>query len=185
VWSLAAFYPMWAGMDDAKTVKRIMANLDKFEHEGGLVTTAKEPEVSSPLPTQWSYPNGWAPLHLLATEGMERYDYHVDAERIARKWLNANLVWFEEHGEFLEKYNMVDIHQPPKVGVYPTHPGFGWTNALFERFSQRYLGSEELPEIERIAPQAVSPLGELVRNPRKTLRKVGVKLNINPAKRLT
>jgi len=175
VYSLAGFYPMWAGMDDGETAKRIMDNLDRFEFEGGLPATAKKPYVEVPVPVQWAYPNGWAPLMMMAVEAMERYGYHVAAERVARKWIHANLVRFEEEGVFYEKYNVVDIHEGPAEGLYPTHIGFGWTNAVFARFCQKYLRPEELPKIESVAQ--LPPLKELVRNPRKTLRRVGVKLN--------
>jgi alpha,alpha-trehalase len=185
IWSLAGFFPMWAGLDDAETADRIMQNLDKFECQGGLAATAKEPEPHQDMPAQWSYPNGWAPLHLVAIEAMERYDYHVAAERVARKWLEANLAMFQEKGEFLEKYNVADITKPPKDGVYPLHVGFGWTNAAFERLSLLYLRADELPEIHRVPGAELSPLGQLVRNPRKTLRRVGVKLNLNAVKHLT
>jgi alpha,alpha-trehalase len=170
---MASFYPMWVGMDDDKTAARIMANLDKFEFEGGLVCTAEKPEIKTPIPTQWSYPNGWSPLHLLAVEGMERYGYHEDAERVARKWIEANLVQFEITGDFLEKYNVVDIREEAQDGVYPMQPGFGWTNAVFVNFCQRYLRREELPHIE--SSVNVPVLRELVRNPRQTLKRVGSK----------
>jgi alpha,alpha-trehalase len=185
VWSMAGFFPMWAGIDDGESAGRIMKHLDKFEYAGGLVATAKEGEPEMDMPTQWAYPNGWAPLHLIAIEAMERYDYHIAAERIARKWLESNLVMFEEKGEFLEKYNMVDIHKPPKDGVYPLHVGFGWTNAIFERLAHIYLRADELPEIKRVTGTELSPLGQLVRNPRKTLRRVGVKLNLNAVRDIT
>jgi alpha,alpha-trehalase len=152
-----------------------MKNLDKFEFEGGLATSAKEPEVKLSMPTQWAYPNGWAPLQLIAIEAMERYGYHVAAERIARKWINANLVQFEKTGEFFEKYNVVHVEEEPMEGLYPSQTGFGWTNAVFVRLCQKYLRAEEMPYIERVLVN--TPLQELVRNPRKTLRRVGVKLN--------
>lgn len=145
IWSLAGFFPMWAGMEDEDKAARIMQQLHRFEAEGGLTTTAQRPEVKSPVPTQWAYPNGWAPLHLIATDAMQRYGYTADAERIARKWLNANLVQYERHGEFYEKYNMVAIGQPPLDGVYPSQVGFAWTNAVFECMTQHYLKPEELP----------------------------------------
>jgi alpha,alpha-trehalase len=175
VYSMATFFPMWAGMDDAETAAQIMKNLDKFEYEGGLACTAKEPQVSSPLPTQWAYPNGWAPLHWIAVQAMERYGYHVAAERIARKWILANLVQFEAKGEFEEKYNVVDIQAEPTDGVYPSQPGFGWTNAIFINFCQKYLKPEEMPHIESVATMPV--LSQLVRNPRQTLKRVGSKFN--------
>jgi alpha,alpha-trehalase len=183
VFSLAAFFPMWVGMDDKETAERVMQNLDKFEMEGGLSTSAKKPSISMSVPTQWAYPNGWAPLQLIAVEAMERYGYHVAAERLARKWIQANLVSFEESGDFFEKYNVEDIHKEPVEGVYPSQTGFGWTNAVFVRFCQKYLRAEELPHIQ--SSGALPPLQQLVRNPRKTLRKVGVKITAVVPKRLS
>ncbi len=182
VWSMAGFFPMWADMDDHETAARIIKNLDKFEYDGGMVTTTKEPVVKMAMPTQWAYPNGWAPLHLVAVEAMEKYDYHVEAERVARKWLNSNLSVFEESGVFQEKYNVVEIGEPPAEGLYPSHTGFGWTNAIFLRLCQKYLRAEEMPQLE--SGTAASPLKQLVRNPRKTLRRVGVKLNAAVPKRI-
>ncbi len=155
VWSLAAFFPMWVGMEDEDKAARIMEQLHRFEFEGGLTCTAERPHVSSSVPTQWAYPNGWAPLILVAVEAMERYGYHEEAERIARKWLNANLVQFERTGLFLEKYNVVAIGQPPADGVYPSQVGFGWTNAVFVKLAKRYLKAGELPE--QLADAAVRP----------------------------
>jgi alpha,alpha-trehalase len=183
VYSLAGFYPMWAGMHDTEVAAKLVANLEKFEYEGGLATTAEKPHVEEPLPAQWSHPNGWAPLHLIVVEALQRYGYHVAAERIARKWLHANLVRFEETGNFYEKYNVVRIHDKPKEGVYPTHIGFGWTNAVFIRFCQLFLRADELPEVNTEA--YTIPLRELVKNPRQTLRRVGVKINSTVPKRFS
>jgi alpha,alpha-trehalase len=183
VYSLATFFPMWAKIVDAEDAARIMSNLDKLEFEGGLATTAEKPYVKMEMPTQWAYPNGWAPLQLIAIEAMENYGYHVAAERIARKWINANLVQFEKEGEFFEKYNVVHIHDEPMEGVYPSQVGFGWTNAVFYRLCQKYLQADELPHIESMA--TMPPLQELVKNPRKTLRRVGVKLNAAVPRRTT
>jgi alpha,alpha-trehalase len=182
VYSLAGFYPMWAGMDSVETAESVMSHLNLFEFEGGLATSAEKPHIKSPIPTQWAYPNGWAPLQMIAVQGMEKYGYHVAAERVARKWINANLVQFEAQGEFFEKYNVVDIHKEAVEGVYPSQSGFGWTNAVFAYFCRRYLSPEELPVIES---SAVSPnaLQQLVKNPRRTLRKVGMKLDTAIPKR--
>jgi alpha,alpha-trehalase len=183
VYSLAGYYTMWVGMDDADVAAKLVRHMDKFEFAGGLSTTAEKPDVARPLPTQWAYPNGWAPLHLIVVEALQKYGYHVAAERIARKWVNANLVRFEQTGNFYEKYNVVDIDAPPKEGLYPTHIGFGWTNSVFIRFCQLFLRAEELPEVDMESYSV--PLRELVKNPRQTLRKVGVKLNQAVPKRLS
>lgn len=140
--SLAAFYPMWAGMVDEKQAAALVKALRRFEHKGGLSTTDASPFSQfslGSLPTQWAYPNGWAPLQFIVVKALERYGYHQDARRIAMKWLKGNLQWFNNEHVFLEKYNVVSPEKPPVKGLYPSQTGFGWTNAVFERFCQDYV----------------------------------------------
>lgn len=140
--SLAAYYPMWAGMVDGRHAQALVRALKRFEQKGGLATTDSLPlgqYVPGSMPTQWAYPNGWAPLHFIVVKGLQRYGYHQDAKRIAMKWIRTNLIWFNEHGEFLEKYNVVTPEKPPAKGVYPSQTGFGWTNAVFERFCEEFI----------------------------------------------
>jgi alpha,alpha-trehalase len=140
--SLAAYFPMWAGMVDDKQAAALVKALRRFEHKGGLSTTDALPLgqfVLGSLPTQWAYPNGWAPLHFIVIKALERYGYHSDARRIATKWLKTNLMWFNNEHVFLEKYNVVSPEKPPLKGLYPSQTGFGWTNAVFERLCQDYV----------------------------------------------
>jgi len=140
--SLATFFPMWAGMVDEKQAESLVKALRRFEHKGGLATTDALPLgqfVLGSMPTQWAYPNGWAPLQFIVVKALERYGYHDDARRIANKWLKNNLNWFQQNGVFLEKYNVVSPDKPPLKGVYPSQTGFGWTNSVFERFCQDYV----------------------------------------------
>jgi alpha,alpha-trehalase len=140
--SLAAYTAMWSGLAAEKTAAKMVNNLRKFEKKGGLSTT-DSPQVGQlipgAMPMQWAYPNGWAPLHFIVIKGLQRYGYHDDARRIATKWLKTNLDWFNRHGVFLEKYNVAQPDKPPQKGVYPSQTGFGWTNAIFERFCQEFI----------------------------------------------
>ena len=143
--SLAAYYTMWAGMADGRQAQAMVKALRRFEQKGGLTTTDFNPlnkYIPGTMPMQWGYPNGWAPLHFLIVKGLRRYGYHEDARRIAMKWLTTNLQWFNEHGLFLEKYNVVAPEKPPLKGVYPSQTGFGWTNAVFERLCQEYIDGD-------------------------------------------
>src|SRR5579884_2332126 len=144
--SLAAYFPMWAGMVDEKQAAALVKALRRFEHKGGLSTTDALPLgqfVLGSLPTQWAYPNGWAPLHFIVVMALERYGYHREARRIAMKWLKTNLQWFNHERVFLEKYNVVAPEKPPLKGLYPSQTGFGWTNSVFERFCQDYVDRPE------------------------------------------
>jgi alpha,alpha-trehalase len=140
--SLASYYPMWAGMVTEKQAKGLVDRLEKFETKHGLMTTLRsinDVRLFGSLNTQWARPNGWAPLHYIVIEGLERYGYSEEAARIARKWLRTNTQWFTNHGNFLEKYNVVDPKKPPISGVYPTQIGFGWTNGVYAYLAKRYV----------------------------------------------
>jgi alpha,alpha-trehalase len=140
--SLASYYPLWSGMVDTHQAAGLVKSLRRFEHKGGLATTDSLPVgqfVLGSMPTQWAYPNGWAPLHYLIIKGLERYGYHKDARRIAMKWLKTNLSWFNDNHIFLEKYNVVAPDKPPLKGVYPSQEGFGWTNSVFESLCKEYV----------------------------------------------
>ncbi|MBX4188619.1 alpha,alpha-trehalase [Candidatus Saccharibacteria bacterium] len=143
--SLASYYPLWAGMVDEHQAAKLVHSLRKFEQKGGLATTDAMQVgelVPGSMPTQWAYPNGWAPLHLLVVKGLQKYGYEEDARRIAMKWLRTNLDWFNKHGVFLEKYNVVQPGKPPAKGAYPSQTGFGWTNAVFERFCREFIDEQ-------------------------------------------
>ncbi|MGD0284254.1 MAG: trehalase family glycosidase [Candidatus Saccharimonadales bacterium] len=140
--SLASYYPLWSGLATNEQAFKLARNLKRFEHQGGLATTDTLPFgkfITGTLPTQWAYPNGWAPLHYIVVKGLQKYGYQKDAYRIAMKWLKTNLNWFNNHGEFLEKYNVIQPLKPPVNGLYPNQTGFGWTNAVFEYFCQEFI----------------------------------------------
>jgi alpha,alpha-trehalase len=140
--SLAAYFTLWAGLANKHQAAAMVRALRRFEHRGGLTTTDDRPlayQMPGSMPVQWAFPNGWAPLHFITVKGLERYGYHDEATRIVAKWLRTNLEWFNREGVFLEKYNVVDPSKPPLKGVYPSQTGFGWTNAVFERFCREYI----------------------------------------------
>ncbi|MCA9478222.1 MAG: hypothetical protein KC535_03695 [Nanoarchaeota archaeon] len=125
--SLAGFFPLWAGLASEEQAHRMVDHLTRFEYEGGLVTT--DEQDLDPF-TQWDYPNGWPNLQWIVIKGLKRYHFLDDAKRIAGKWLELNNQLFEETGAFWEKYDVVDL-AIGKSGRYPTQKGFGWTNGVF------------------------------------------------------
>lgn len=139
--SLAAYFTLWAGIANERQAAKLVSNLRRFEQKGGLATTDQQlgQLVPGAMPTQWAYPNGWAPLHLIVVRGLQKYGYHKEARRIALKWIYANLKWFNKHHVFIEKYNVVQPEKPPVKGVYPSQTGFGWTNAVFEIFCKEFI----------------------------------------------
>jgi alpha,alpha-trehalase len=121
------FYPLWAGLSTSAQADSVVKNLRILEHEGGLAMSTKETGV------QWDYPYGWAPIQLLAVEGLRRYGYNTDADRISDKFLSMVLANFRRDGNIREKYNVVTDSSNIKLteGYRENIIGFGWTNGVF------------------------------------------------------
>ena len=104
-----------------------MKNLSIFEKPGGL--------VMSPYETggQWDFPYAWAPNQLLSDEGMRRYGFNEDADRVSYKFLSTVAENFRRDGTIREKYNAVTRSSETAVtaGYHVNIVGFGWTNGAF------------------------------------------------------
>lgn len=126
--SLAGFYPLWAGLATEEQAVRVKEKLPVFECEGGLANTQRN-GLLKPF-RQHDYPNGWPQQHWIVFQGLLNYGFVTDAKRIARKWLDMNKAVFERTNKFWEKYNVEECC----VGLddrYAIQEGFGWTNAVF------------------------------------------------------
>jgi alpha,alpha-trehalase len=128
---LTTFYPLWAGFASKEQAARIEKNLPLFEKVGGLQTSTY---VSG---NQWDSPFGWAPLQMIAVEGLRRYGYNDDAERISMKFLSLVRREFLRQGYIVEKYDVVNggsnVAANIHFGYSANQAGFGWTNAVFTK----------------------------------------------------
>ena len=126
---LTTFYPLWVGIAKPEQAAGVLRNLNRFEMPGGLQTS----EFQSG--DQWDAPFGWAPLQWIAVQGMRRYGYQSDAERIAKRFLSMVLREYERHGNLEEKYDVVrrtdDVAGTLRYGYDTNEAGFCWTNAVF------------------------------------------------------
>ncbi len=126
---LTTFYPLWAGIATKEQAARVVKNLPMFERDGGLQTST---EVSG---NQWDSPFGWAPLELIACQGLRRYGYNEDADRISIKWLSLIRDAYGSKGYIVEKYDVVHVGKSVssqiKFGYRSNEVGFGWTNTSF------------------------------------------------------
>ncbi len=126
---LSTFYPLWAGLATQEQAVAVAANLPMFEKDGGLQTSAR---VSG---NQWDAPFGWAPLQIIAIQGLRRYGFDAAAERLSLKFLSMILRDFDQHRTIKEKYNVVegksDLGAGIRFGYTSNEIGFGWTNAAF------------------------------------------------------
>jgi alpha,alpha-trehalase len=126
---LTTFYPLWAGIASQDQAARVTGNLGRFERPGGLQTS----EFNSG--DQWDAPFGWAPLQWIAVEGLRRYGYRTEADRIAVRFLSLVEQEFVKYGTLEEKYDVVkrtsDVSSALRFGYLTNEAGFGWTNAVF------------------------------------------------------
>ena len=126
---LTTFYPLWAGIASPAQAARIVRNLSRFERPGGLQTSTYQSG------NQWDAPFGWAPLQMIAVQGLRRYGYKEDANRISNRFLALVLQEFVKHGTIVEKYDVAqrtsDVGGDIHYGYHSNEAGFGWTNAVF------------------------------------------------------
>jgi alpha,alpha-trehalase len=136
-WSLAGAAPLFVGIASQDQAEQVASSLcDRFLEEGGLVTTLQ------PSPEQWDAPNGWAPLHWMAVQGLRDYGFDGLAEEIASRWIETNRSLFAETGKMHEKYNVVDPGTIAGGGEYQIQDGFGWTNGVVMAFLRDGLMDE-------------------------------------------
>ncbi len=126
---LTTFYPLWAGIASKEQAAQLVKLLPLFERDGGLQTST---QVTG---NQWDAPFGWAPLELIACQGLRKYGYNEDADRISMKWLALIRDQYRAHGFIVEKYDVVhggkDVSGQIQFGYRTNEVGFGWTNTSF------------------------------------------------------
>jgi alpha,alpha-trehalase len=124
---VTTFYPLWAGIATPEQARKVVQNIGIFERPGGL--------VMSPYETggQWDYPYAWAPNQLMADEGMRRYDFNKEADKVSYEFLSMVMENFRRDGTIREKYDAVKRSSETQVtaGYHVNIVGFGWTNGVF------------------------------------------------------
>jgi alpha,alpha-trehalase len=72
---------------------------------------------------------------MIAVEGLRRYGFEQDADRITGRFLSLVLQQFVERHTIVEKYDVVrrtmDVSSKIGFGYRSNEIGFGWTNAAF------------------------------------------------------
>ena len=123
------FYPLWAGAASPAQAARVAKNLPLFEERHGLLTS------TTASGSQWDAPFGWAPLQLIAVDGLRRTGHLDDAGRLARKFIALVTRDFERTGTIVEKYDVrrggSDVAGDIRFGYSQNQVGFGWTNGAY------------------------------------------------------
>ena len=119
---VTCLWPLWCGVASPHQAALLVEKaLPKFECVGGLSTSTEHSRgpINAKNPSkQWDYPYGWAPHQMLAWDGLKRYGYHEEAERLIYKWLYMIIkVFVEYNGTIVEKYDVTQLLTPHKVAA--------------------------------------------------------------------
>lgn len=123
--TLAALSPLFSGLATQQQADAVAKKVKQdFLKSGGLVST----QIDNGQ--QWDAPNGWAPLHWIAIQGLRNYGHNELADEIKNRWVSTNQKLFEKEAKLVEKYNVMDLTKSAGGGEYVLQDGFGWTNGV-------------------------------------------------------
>jgi alpha,alpha-trehalase len=123
----STFYPLWAGLATPEQAKAVVGNLKAFDRPGGIPMSTEESGA------QWDLPYGWGNIEMVVNDGLRRYGFNADADRVSYEFLSTVAENFRHDGTIKEKYNVVTRSSEAHVelGYEMNVVGFGWTNAAF------------------------------------------------------
>lgn len=122
--SAASLYPLYAGLATRAHAEQTAASVNQqLLRPGGLATTTQNSGQ------QWDAPNGWAPLQLIAVQGLRGYGQDALAETIGRRFLEQVQTLYGREAKLVEKYD-IEGGQGGGGGEYALQDGFGWTNGV-------------------------------------------------------
>ncbi len=132
--TVTSLWALWCGVASPHQAALLVEKgLPRFECMGGLSSNTETSRglVDAVNPQkQWDYPNGWAPHQILAWDGLKKYGYHKDAERLAYRWLHMiTKVFMDYNGTVVEKYDVTQLQRSHKVGAEYGNQGLNFKYA--------------------------------------------------------
>jgi len=123
----STFYPLWAGLATREQAQAVANNVKVFERPGGIPVSTEDTGA------QWDLPYGWGNIEMVVIDGLRKYGYNADADRISYEFLSTVAENFRRDGVIVEKYNVVTRSSEARaeLGYHMNVVGFGWTNAAF------------------------------------------------------
>ena len=123
----STLYPLWAGLATKEQAQAVASNLKVFERPGGI------PMSTEDTGAQWDLPYGWGNIEMVVINGLRKYGYDADADRISYEFLSTVAENFRRDHVIVEKYNVVtrSSEAHAELGYHMNVVGFGWTNAAF------------------------------------------------------
>ena len=73
----STFYPLWAGLATKEQAQAVVNNLKVFERPGGI------PMSTEDTGAQWDLPYGWGNIEMVVIDGLRKYGYNADADRVS------------------------------------------------------------------------------------------------------
>lgn len=141
---VTCLWPLWCGLASPHQAALLVEKaLPKFECVGGLSTgteISRGPISAKNPPKQWDYPYGWAPHQILAWDGLKRYGYHQEAERLIYKWLHMmTRIFVDYNGSVVEKYDVTQLKASHKVDAEYGNQGLDFKYAPEEGYVSSQL----------------------------------------------
>jgi alpha,alpha-trehalase len=134
--TVTCFWALWCGVASPHQASILVSKaLPKFEHVGGLCTTSMDRRGTTKCHPahQWDYPHGWAPHQIMAWDGLLRYGYQQEAERLIYKWLYLiTKVFVDYSGTVVEKYDVTQSLDSHKVKAEYQNQGLGFKRHAIE-----------------------------------------------------
>ena len=118
--TVTCLWALWCGVASPQQAALLVEKgLPKFECPGGLSSGTEDSRGANSADNpqkQWDYPYGWAPHQMLAWDGLRKYGYHEEAERLIYRWLHMVTRVFADHnGTVVEKYDVTESRRPHQV----------------------------------------------------------------------
>jgi alpha,alpha-trehalase len=110
-----------------QAVTQALTNYGVLEYPGGIPTSLINDGQ------QWDFPNGWAPLQIMAIDGLLLLGETGSqwSAKLASGWLQNNYDGWLASQLMYEKYNVTSTTGlPGNGGEYQVQSGFGWTNGV-------------------------------------------------------
>lgn len=127
--SAATFHPYFVMMEDVKRTDGLKNAYLALVKEYGLCCTEKDYGFY-----QWSYPNGWAPLHYIAYVALKNYGFNAKARELAEKWTSLLEKVYDKTGTTYEKYNVIAGNDDTFDEGNIHHTMMGWTSGVYSFF---------------------------------------------------
>ncbi len=146
--TMATAFPLFTGLASQAQAEQVASHI-----AGSLLKDHGLAATNVRTGQQWDLPNGWAPLHWVAVDGLRRHGHFALARDIATRWVRTVDRVYRETGKLLEKYD-VTTPQAGGGGEYPTQDGFGWTNGVTLKLLSLYPDALAVEPVPQALPEA-------------------------------